>query len=85
MLFNLGIDAPMTGCIWLQTRKELLKGGYRDRHFNVSSILLGGGTTFAIAGAYNTYLRTGKLFPGPHLYAGAGMRRATNYISIALL
>jgi hypothetical protein len=58
----------------LQTRKELLKGGFRDRHFNTSSILLGGGTTFAIAGAYNTYLRTGKLFPGPHLYAGAGER-----------
>jgi hypothetical protein len=54
-----------------ETRKELLKGGFRDRHFNTSSILLGGGTTFAIAGAYNTYLRTGKLFPGPHLYAGA--------------
>jgi hypothetical protein len=63
----------LIGCL-LQTRKELLKGGFRDRHFNTSSILLGGGTTFAIAGAYNTYLRTGKLFPGPHLYAGAGER-----------
>lgn len=27
----------------------------------------------AIEGPVNTYIRTGKLFPGPHLYAGAGI------------
>ena len=27
----------------------------------------------AIEGPANTYLRTGKLFPGPHLYAGAAI------------
>ena len=26
-----------------------------------------------VAGPLNTFLRTGKLFPGPHLYAGAGI------------
>ena len=25
---------------------------------------------FSVSGAFNTFLRTGKLFPGPHLYAG---------------
>jgi hypothetical protein len=28
---------------------------------------------FSVYGGLNTFLRTGKLFPGPHLYAGAGM------------
>lgn len=50
-----------------------MKGGFRERHFNWGSILLGGGVLFSVSGALNTYLRTGKLFPGPHLYAGAGM------------
>ena len=27
----------------------------------------------AIYGCTNTYLRTGKLFPGPHLFAGAAI------------
>lgn len=53
------------------TRKELAAGGFRDRHFNLGSILLGGGTTIALFGCLNTFLRTGKLFPGPHLYSGA--------------
>ena len=57
----------------VQVRKTLLKGGFRDRHFNWGSILLGAGVLFAVSGAVNTYLRTGKLFPGPHLYAGVGM------------
>jgi hypothetical protein len=26
-----------------------------------------------VGGALNTYLRVGKLFPGPHLFAGAGI------------
>ena len=48
-----------------------MAGGYRDRHFNQGSILLAGGVSIAFLGGLNTYLRTGKLFPGPHLYAGA--------------
>ena len=34
---------------------------------------MGLGTMMAIAGPTNTFLRTGKLFPGPHLYAGGAM------------
>ncbi|KAK9918264.1 hypothetical protein WJX75_002697 [Coccomyxa subellipsoidea] len=55
------------------TRKELTKGGYRDKHWNWGSLLLGLGVLIAIEGPVNTYLRTGKLFPGPHLYAGAAI------------
>lgn len=54
-------------------RKELVKGGYRDRHFNAGSILLSLGVTLSVGGALNTWIRTGKLFPGPHLFAGAAI------------
>ncbi|KAH7578090.1 hypothetical protein ACOSQ2_000790 [Xanthoceras sorbifolium] len=56
-----------------EERKELLKGSYRDRHFNAGSILLGFGVFEAIGGGVNTWFRTGKLFPGPHLFAGAAI------------
>jgi len=54
-------------------RKELVAGGYRDKHFWWGSILLGGGVLIAVEGALNTWFRTGKLFPGPHLFAGASI------------
>lgn len=57
----------------LQDRKELVAGGYRDKHFWWGSVLLGGGVLIAVEGALNTWFRTGKLFPGPHLFAGAGI------------
>ncbi|KAM3282555.1 hypothetical protein P3S67_026200 [Capsicum chacoense] len=56
-----------------EERKELIKGSYKDRHFNAGSILLGFGVFEAIFGGLNTWFRTGKLFPGPHLFAGAGI------------
>ncbi|XP_073125046.1 uncharacterized protein [Henckelia pumila] len=56
-----------------EERKELIKGSYRDKHFNAGSILLGFGVFEAIFGGVNTWFRTGKLFPGPHLFAGAAI------------
>ncbi|KAJ1378028.1 hypothetical protein SESBI_48273 [Sesbania bispinosa] len=56
-----------------EERKELLKGSYRDRHYNAGSILLGFGVLEAVGGGLNTWFRTGKLFPGPHLFAGAAI------------
>ncbi|KAL2490266.1 hypothetical protein Adt_25894 [Abeliophyllum distichum] len=56
-----------------EERKELIKGSYRDKHFNAGSILLGFGVLEAIYGGVNTWFRTGKLFPGPHLFAGAAI------------
>lgn len=55
------------------TRKALVSEGLRDKHHQVGSVILGLGTAFAIEGPVNTYLRAQKLFPGPHLYAGAGV------------
>lgn len=55
------------------TRKDLAGESFRDKHFQVGSVVLGLGTSFAIEGPVNTFLRAQKLFPGPHLYAGAGI------------
>ena len=54
-------------------RSKLSKEGNRDKHFNTGSLLLGAGVLFSIEGGLNTYIRVGKLFPGPHLYAGLGI------------
>lgn len=54
-------------------RKDLSKMGLKDSHFSQGSLLAFVGTAFAIEGPLNTYARAGKLFPGPHLYAGAGL------------
>ncbi|CAH9075503.1 unnamed protein product [Cuscuta epithymum] len=56
-----------------EERKALVKGSFRDRHFNAGSVLLGFGVFEAISGGFNTWVRTGKLFPGPHLFAGAAI------------
>eukprot|EP00543_Licmophora_paradoxa_P001678 CAMPEP_0202448130 /NCGR_PEP_ID=MMETSP1360-20130828/6932_1 /ASSEMBLY_ACC=CAM_ASM_000848 /TAXON_ID=515479 /ORGANISM="Licmophora paradoxa, Strain CCMP2313" /LENGTH=277 /DNA_ID=CAMNT_0049065545 /DNA_START=63 /DNA_END=893 /DNA_ORIENTATION=- len=54
-------------------RKELTAAKPRDSHYNQGALLAFIGTAFAIEGPLNTYARAGKLFPGPHLYAGAGL------------
>uniref|UniRef100_A0A7S0MZY1 DUF4079 domain-containing protein n=1 Tax=Pyramimonas obovata TaxID=1411642 RepID=A0A7S0MZY1_9CHLO len=55
------------------TRKELVSGGFRDRHHDWGNLLLSLGVMTSVAGGMNTYIRVGKLFPGPHLYAGVGI------------
>lgn len=67
----LSIDAQIEELT--KERKELASSGPRDKHFNQGSLLLFTGIAFAIEGPLNTYARAGKLFPGPHLYAGAGL------------
>jgi hypothetical protein len=54
-------------------RKALSAKNLKDKHFLTGSVLLGVGVSVSILGALNTYLRAGKLFPGPHLYAGAAI------------
>jgi len=55
------------------TRAEMAKAGYKDKHFQISSLILGGGIFFVVYGVFNTWFRTEKLFPGPHLFAGAAI------------
>ena len=56
-----------------ETRKGLAGDNLREKHYQVGSVILGLGTAFAIEGPVNTFLRAQKLFPGSHLYAGAGV------------
>lgn len=60
------------GAPCLQERKRLVAGNFRDKHSAWGSLLLAAGVGIAIEGCANTFMRTGKLFPGPHLYAGGG-------------
>ncbi|EME30885.1 hypothetical protein Gasu2_24790 [Galdieria sulphuraria] len=55
-----------------ETKKQLVKGRFGQRHYQTSAILLAVLTFFTFEGMANTFTRTGKLFPGPHLYAGLG-------------
>ena len=57
----------------IKTRKDLIATNSRDKHFATGSVLLGVGVGVSLLGATNTFLRAGKLFPGPHLYAGAAI------------
>ncbi|DBA81288.1 TPA: hypothetical protein ACH3X2_006905 [Trebouxia sp. C0005] len=56
-----------------EQRKVMSKKDYKGVHHNFGGLLMGLGTATAVAGPVNTYLRSGKLFPGPHLYAGAAI------------
>lgn len=64
----LNIDSEITALT--TKRKELISAKPKDKHELTGSILLGAGVSVSILGAFNTFMRTGKLFPGPHLYAG---------------
>ncbi|KAI3430213.1 hypothetical protein D9Q98_004811 [Chlorella vulgaris] len=54
-------------------RKNLIGQKLNEKHNNWGSMLLGLGVLMSVAGPLNTFFRTGKLFPGPHLYAGAAI------------
>lgn len=56
-----------------ERRKELVQARVSDRHYRTSAILFSITTITTFAGMANTYNRAGKLFPGPHLYAGLGI------------
>ena len=56
-----------------EERKALIKTKPKDKHAMMGAVILGGGVTTSLLGAFNTYFRTGKLFPGPHLFAGAAI------------
>lgn len=56
-----------------ETKKQLLKGKYNLRHYQLGSILLALMVLGTIGGMAVTYINSGKLFVGSHLIAGLGM------------
>jgi hypothetical protein len=54
-------------------KKELIKGKFNVRHYQMGSLLLALMVIGSIGGMAVTYINNGKLFVGPHLLAGLGM------------
>ena len=69
----LGIKAKKTRTADAETRKELIKGQYARRHFQIGSLILAITVLGTFGGMAVTYLNNGKLFVGPHLLVGIGM------------
>ncbi|MBD2677949.1 MULTISPECIES: DUF4079 domain-containing protein [Nostoc] len=69
----LGLQVQRTRNAQGEEKKELVKGRYNVRHYQIGSILLALMVTGAIGGMAVTYINNGKLFVGPHLLAGLGM------------
>ncbi|WP_026100065.1 DUF4079 domain-containing protein [Fortiea contorta] len=69
----LGLQVQRTRNAQGEEKKELIKGKYNIRHYQMGSILLGLLVAGAVGGMAVTYINNGKLFVGPHLLAGLGM------------
>ncbi len=69
----LGIQVQRTRYADGDVKKELIKGKYNVKHYQVGSVLLALMVIGAIAALAVTYINNGKLFVGPHLLAGLGM------------
>lgn len=72
-LYKKGLEVDLQVKALTEERRVLALQNNRDGHFYQGAILAFLGIVLAIEGPLNTYARTGKLFPGPHLYAGAGL------------
>ena len=69
----LGIQVQRTRYAEGEVKKELIKGRFNVRHFQIGSVLLALMVIGTIGGMAVTYINNGKLFVGPHLLAGLGM------------
>jgi len=56
-----------------EEKKELIKGKFNVRHFQIGSLVLALMVVGSIGGMAVTYINNGKLFVGSHLLAGLGM------------
>ena len=79
----LGVKIRRTRSAEGEVKKELIKGRYNVKHYQLGSILLALMVIGSIAGMGITYLNNGKLFLGSHLLAGLGMT-ATIAVSASL-
>lgn len=69
----LGVKSSKVRSADKETRKELIKQNFTQRHHNMGSILLALMVVGNIGGMAVTYINNGKLFVGPHLLVGLGM------------
>jgi hypothetical protein len=69
----LGIQIQRTRYVDGDLKKELIKGRFNVRHYQIGSLLLALMVIGTLIGMGATYINNGKLFFGPHLLAGLGM------------
>lgn len=69
----LGIQVQRTRTAQGELKKELIKGKFAVRHYQMGSILLAFWILGALAAMGVTYILEGKLILGPHLLAGLGI------------
>jgi hypothetical protein len=69
----LGIKSKKTRTADAETRKQLIKGQFARRHFQIGSLMLGLMVLGTVGGMVVTYINNGKLFVGPHLLVGLAM------------
>lgn len=70
---SLGMKIRKTRSAQGDEKKELIKGKFNTKHYQVGSLLLALMVLGSIGGMAVTYINNGKLFVGPHLLAGLGM------------
>ncbi len=69
----LGVQVRRTRNAEGEVKKELIKGRYNVKHYQIGSVLLALMVIGAIAAMGVTYINNGKLFFGPHLLVGLAM------------
>ena len=69
----LGIKAKKTRTADVETRKQLIKGKFAKRHFQIGSLILAITVLGTFGGMAVTYINNGKLFVSPHLLVGIAM------------
>jgi Protein of unknown function (DUF4079) len=76
----LGIQIRRTRTAEGDAKKELIKGKFNLKHYQLGSILFALMVIGTLGGMAVTYINNGKLFVGPHLLVGLSM---TGIISIS--
>ena len=69
----LGLQIQRTRTAQGEEKKELIKGKFNLKHYQMGSILLGLMVAGSIGAMAVTYINNGKLFFGSHLLVGLGM------------
>ncbi|MFB2921887.1 MULTISPECIES: DUF4079 domain-containing protein [Aerosakkonema] len=69
----LGIQVQRTRFAEGETKKELIKGRYNIRHYQIGSLLLALMVVATVFAMGVTYINNGKLFVSPHLLVGLTM------------
>lgn len=69
----LGVQVRRTRAAEGELKKELIKGRYNVKHYQIGSVILALMVIGAIAAMAVTYINNGKLFFGPHLLVGLSM------------